>query len=57
MNKRKAIATVKRAQEVMEGIYKNLRESGHYVDASVACLLAEDLQEVVKDLEKQRWQQ
>lgn len=57
MQKKKAIAAVKRAQEVMEGIHKNLKESGHCVDATVAGLLAEDLREVVKDLEKQQWLQ
>ena len=42
--------TMIKAKEVMDGIYKNLRDSGHHIDAAVASLLAEDIAESIKTL-------
>ena len=56
MNKKKAIATVKRAREVVDRIAEAAVKLNLHADATDALNLAMDLQEVLTYLRNHEWQ-
>lgn len=56
MNKKKAIATVKRAREVVDRIAEAAVQRNMQTDAAEALNLAMDLQEVLTYLRNHEWQ-